>query len=241
MIRNVHPTAVMLGMLAVSSIGLGCGGNTPAGLHPVTINATPDNVLSPEAPDEKKPARPDADKPPKAPAPNPPAAKAAAEKTGTDKPAVVRLVAIPYDELKARIVADKAARLTMIDVWSTNCPPCKENFPHVVRMNEKYKGKGLAVISLSMDPPDDPKAVSQAEEFLRDQKATFTNLRFSDAPEVGYEGLEFAALPAVFLFTPDGKIVKRFTYDDPNNQFTYDEVEKDVEARLSAPPADGKG
>ena len=40
--------------------------------------------------------------------------------------------------------------------------------------------------------------------------------------------------PRSFVFGPDGKEVKRFTMDDPNNQFTYDEVEKAVVALLDA-------
>ena len=45
-----------------------------------------------------------------------------------------------------------------------------------------------------------------------------------------------SAIPAVFLFGPDGKEVKRFTMDDPNNQFTYEQVEKDVAALLDGKP-----
>ena len=48
----------------------------------------------------------------------------------------------------------------------------------------------------------------------------------------GFEKLNIGAIPAVFVFGPDGKEVKRFTMDDPNNQFTYDEVEKAVVALL---------
>ena len=31
---------------------------------------------------------------------------------------------------------------------------------------------------------------------------------------------------------PDGKELKRFTMDDPNHQFTYEQVEKEVAALL---------
>ena len=48
----------------------------------------------------------------------------------------------------------------------------------------------------------------------------------------GFEKLNINAIPAVFVFGPDGKEVKRFTMDDPNNQFTYDEVEKAVTSLL---------
>ena len=48
----------------------------------------------------------------------------------------------------------------------------------------------------------------------------------------GFEKLNISVIPAVFVFGPDGKEVKRFTMDDPNNQFTYDQVEKAVVALL---------
>lgn len=233
-------TLEILGLLAASALPLGCGGSSPAGLHPVTINPTPGNVLNPAAPGAKAEAKaPDG---PKAPAIKPtalPAAESAA--APAESAPEVRLVAIKFDELKGRIAANQGARLTMVDVWSTTCGPCMENFPHVVEMNAKYAGKGLAVVSLSMDPPDEPRAVQQAEKFLREKKATFTNFRLSEPPEAAYDGLEFFALPAVFLFAPDGTLLEKFTWDDPNNQFTYDEVEKAVEARLNAKPADAKG
>ena len=210
-----RPIPRVFGLVAAAMMVVpGCGGTTPGALHPVSINATPDKVLNPDAPKDAKPAAAQADA--AAPAPSPD----------------VRLVAIAFDDLKGRIVADKASRLTMVDVWSSTCAPCKENFPHVVAMHAKYGGKGLAVVSLSMDPPDDPKAVAAAEAFLREQKATFTNLRMSEAPEVVHDKLDFSVLPAVFLFTPDGEVLKKFTWDDPNHQFTYEEVEKAVEARL---------
>ena len=53
---------------------------------------------------------------------------------------------------------------------------------------------------------------------------------------IGFEKLNVSAIPAVFLFGPDGKEVKRFTLDDTENQFTYEEVEKVVAALLDGKP-----
>jgi hypothetical protein len=50
----------------------------------------------------------------------------------------------------------------------------------------------------------------------------------------GFEKLNINAIPAVFVYGPDGKEVKRFTMDDTKNQFTYDEVEKAITALLDA-------
>ena len=144
---------------------------------------------------------------------------------------VVRLDRLTWKQLQERLVNNKV-KFTIVDAWSTTCGPCKENFGHVVEMNRKYASKGLAVISLSLDDPSDKAAIDQAEKFLKLSKAAFTNILLDENFGDGFEKLRINAIPAVFLFGPDGKEVKRFTMDDPNNQFTYEEVEKAVVALL---------
>ena len=148
----------------------------------------------------------------------------------------VELVAVTFDEMMARIAANKKAKFTLVDAWATWCGPCKENFPHVVEMHQKYADKGLEVISLSLDDRDKPKQVNEAREFLKEKKAVFTNFLLNEEIGDGFEKLNVNAIPAVFLFGPDGKELKRFTMDDPENQFTYDEVEKVVAALLDGKP-----
>jgi thiol-disulfide isomerase/thioredoxin len=145
----------------------------------------------------------------------------------------VKLERLTWGQLQKRL-ANPQAKYTLIDAWSTTCGPCKENFPHLVAMYRKYGPKGLAVISLSLDDPTDKAAVAEAEKFLKEKKAAFTNVLLDENFGEGFEKLNINAIPAVFVFGPDGKEVKRFTMDDPNNQFTYDEVEKAVAALLGA-------
>lgn len=144
----------------------------------------------------------------------------------------VKLQPMKWQQFKERLAANKDVRYTLVDVWATTCGPCKENFPHLVEMHHKYARKGLAVISLSLDDPTDGKAVAAAEKFLQEKKATFTNVLLDEEYGAGFDRLDINTIPAVFLFAPDGKEVKRFTMDDPNHQFTYEQVEKEVMARL---------
>jgi thiol-disulfide isomerase/thioredoxin len=139
----------------------------------------------------------------------------------------VKLERLTWNQLKQRL-ANPHVKYTIVDAWSTTCGPCKENFPHVVAMHQKYSPKGLAVISLSLDDPTDKAAVAEAERFLKEKKAVFSNVLLDENFGDGFDKLNINAIPAVFIFGPDGKEVRRFTMDDPNNQFTYDDVEKAV-------------
>jgi thiol-disulfide isomerase/thioredoxin len=147
----------------------------------------------------------------------------------------VKLERLTWKQFQSRLVNEKI-KYTIVDAWSTTCGPCKENFPHVIEMYKRYTSKGLAVISLSLDDPTDKAAVAEAEKFLKEKNAVCTNVLLDEGYGEGFEKLDIGAIPAVFVYGPNGKEVKRFTMDDPNNQFTYDEVEKAVVALLDSKP-----
>jgi len=146
---------------------------------------------------------------------------------------VVKLEKLQWSQFQRRL-ANPKVKYTVVDAWSTTCGPCKDNFPHVVEMHHKYAPRGLAIISLSLDDPSDKNAVVEAERFLKEKKAVFSNVLLDENFGDGFDRLNISAIPAVFIFGPDGKEVKRFTMDDPNNQFTYDEVEKAIATLLGA-------
>jgi thiol-disulfide isomerase/thioredoxin len=148
----------------------------------------------------------------------------------------IKLEPVKFDEFQARVAANKTAKFTLVDAWATWCVPCRENFPHLVEMNTKYADKGLAVISLSFDDLSNAKVVGEAKDFLREKKAVFTNFILDEADGVAFEKFDVNTIPAVFLYAPGGKLLKKYTLDDPNHQFTYEQVEKDVVALLDGKP-----
>jgi thiol-disulfide isomerase/thioredoxin len=141
----------------------------------------------------------------------------------------IRLEPLSYSAFQTRLAKNPPeVKLILVDAWATYCPPCMENFPHLVQMHHKYGSKGLKVISASFDDPEAPDDIAKAEKFLVEQKAVMTNVLIKEDSGIPYEKFDISAIPAVFLYTPDGKEYKRFTMDDPNNQFTYEDVEKAV-------------
>ena len=148
----------------------------------------------------------------------------------------VKLVPANWAEYVKHVVPEGGKKFTLVDAWATWCAPCKENFPHVVEMHEKYGSKGLQVISLSMDDLSDSKAVKEATDFLVSKKAVFKNLIMNEAQDVAFDKLAISAIPSVFIFDSNGKEIRRFTLEDPNNQFTYAQVEATIEALLAGKP-----
>jgi thiol-disulfide isomerase/thioredoxin len=148
--------------------------------------------------------------------------------------AKVKLEKLNWKQFQARLAENQSIKYTLVDAWSTTCGPCKENFPHVLEMHKKFAGKGLQVISLSLDDPDDESAVKEARKFLESKKSKIINILLDESSGGGFEKLNINAIPAVFVYGPDGKEIKRFTMDDTKNQFTYDQVEKAISELLDA-------
>ena len=88
-------------------------------------------------------------------------------------------------------------------------------------MHTKYAKDGFAAISVSLDDPKDEKAQERVIDFLRKQKATFTNLILDEKSEVWQKKLRFDGPPCVFVFNREGKH-KQYTSPD------YAEIEKYV-------------
>ncbi|HKB04166.1 MAG TPA: TlpA disulfide reductase family protein [Gemmataceae bacterium] len=121
----------------------------------------------------------------------------------------VRLDAVSYADLTTELRGLRG-KVVLVDVWGTFCPPCKEKFTKVVTLHEKYAGRGLAVVSVSVDPPDDADARTAAREFLTKQRATFRNVLLTDKAEVWQAKWKTEGPPILFLFDRAGRLVARW-------------------------------
>jgi thiol-disulfide isomerase/thioredoxin len=74
-----------------------------------------------------------------------------------------------YDQ----VVGQHAGRVVLVDFWATWCLPCVQQFPHTVALSQQYGPERLAVVSVSMDEPQDRDKVLH---YLKQQQATFDNL-----------------------------------------------------------------
>src|SRR5262249_2462793 len=107
--------------------------------------------------------------------------KTRASETPTNA-AVIQMVPIKMKDFLEKQVANNKAKVVLIDVWGFFCPPCKEEFPNLVRLHHAYAEKGLVCISLSLDYNEELK--KKSVKFLNDNKAVCANFWL----EEGFEG-----------------------------------------------------
>ena len=149
----------------------------------------------------------------------------------------VRLQILDFAGLQ-RLIASHRGNVVVMDAWSTACPPCVRDFPRLVRLSQKYAGKGVACVSLSFDyegigRPEEQ--VPRVLDFLRKQHATFDNVLSSLDADSLYKKLEIASVPVVFIYDRQGKLFARLqeAADGSGEKPLYDRVEGVVEKMIA--------
>ena len=58
----------------------------------------------------------------------------------------------------------------VISFWATWCTPCKKELPHLQTLHDKYKDKGLTLITIAEDAP---KTQPKVSPYVKSKKLTF--------------------------------------------------------------------
>ncbi|HZP60950.1 MAG TPA: TlpA disulfide reductase family protein [Opitutaceae bacterium] len=91
-------------------------------------------------------------------------------------------------------------KVVVLDFWATWCPPCRSEIPGYVKLQEKYKGKGLVIIGVSVDQ-DGPAVV---KKFVADFHMNYPVVMADDSVVQAYGNPD--AIPTTFIIDRAGKI-----------------------------------
>ena len=116
---------------------------------------------------------------------------------------------VDLDGLKKVLSRSPSSRPLLVNFWATWCDGCREEFPDLVKIDQDYRSRGLDFVTISLDDLADMKTAVPA--FLHQVNATMPVylLNVSDPePAIRYvDGDWGGALPATFLYDPQGKVV----------------------------------
>jgi thiol-disulfide isomerase/thioredoxin len=112
------------------------------------------------------------------------------------------------------LVAKHKGKIVVVDVWSTSCAPCMQEFPGLVKLQQDHPEQ-VVCISFNVDyvgirnkPADFYRP--KVEAFLKKQQAQFVNILCTDESDKFFAEQELSSIPAVYVFGADGKLAKRF-------------------------------
>ena len=122
---------------------------------------------------------------------------------------------------KVIALGEYRSQIVVLNFWATWCPPCIEEMPSLNRLSERYKGKGLEVIGLSVD--EDADAYS---EFLASNDIKFLTLR--DAARNTSANYGTFRFPETYIISREGRLLRKVIgeadWDSPQMIEYFDEL-----------------
>lgn len=94
---------------------------------------------------------------------------------------------------------DLKGKIVVVDFWASWCGPCKEAFPALKELHQKYREKGLVIVAVSVDTDR-----IDMDKFVAKQKPPFTIVR--DQTTKLATQLDLGSIPTTFILDRAGKI-----------------------------------
>ena len=99
---------------------------------------------------------------------------------------------VALDALRGKVV--------LVDFWASWCVPCRQSFPWMSTVSERYAASGLVVVAIDLDKSREP-----AEAFLRDFSPLFI-VAFDPLGKTA-EAYDVTAMPSSYLVGRDGRLI----------------------------------
>lgn len=116
---------------------------------------------------------------------------------------------------------DFAGQVLLITFFATWCPPCRQEIPTLIKLQNDYAEQDFSVLGLSLDEQG-PKVVAK---LIEKENINYPILMAERRTVRDFGG--FAGIPTSFLVDREGRIVKRYPGYVPHSL-----LEKDIKEIL---------
>ncbi len=95
----------------------------------------------------------------------------------------------------------KGSKAVVVEFWATWCPPCRRSIPHLDKLNKELSKKGIKIVGLSNEDPNDPKVQGFIKKMIKGGKMSYiVGFGSNTGRSYGVRGIPTAAIVI------DGKI-----------------------------------
>jgi cytochrome c biogenesis protein CcmG, thiol:disulfide interchange protein DsbE len=95
---------------------------------------------------------------------------------------------------------DFSGKVVLVDFWASWCVPCRQSFPWMSSMLDRYSAQGLVIVAINLD-----KKREAADAFLEKFSTPFV-VAFDPAGKTA-EAFHVEAMPSSFIVSRTGRIV----------------------------------
>jgi thiol-disulfide isomerase/thioredoxin len=129
------------------------------------------------------------------------------------------------------LVTHRKGKILILNFWATWCVPCVEEFPDLSRIADRYTAKGVEVVAVSIDTPEDLK--TKVIPFVQGQSARiryFLNAFEKDEQLIDAVSKDWSgAIPTTVLYNSTGQQSKFLV-----GKQTYSSLSREIYRMLTA-------
>jgi peroxiredoxin len=113
-------------------------------------------------------------------------------------------------------LSDFKGKVVLLDFWATWCPPCREEIPDLIRLQQQYASQGFTVLGIALDEEGATVVKPVAQRLGINYPVVVGNTQVAAA----YGGIE--AIPTTFIVGRDGKILTTYVGAQAASTFQQD-------------------
>ena len=104
-------------------------------------------------------------------------------------------------EGKAVKLSDFKGKVVLLNFWATWCPPCRDEIPDLISLQQQYSPRGLVVLGIAMDG----RGAAIVKPFAEKMKINYPLVIGDQKTSEDYGGID--ALPTTFIIDRKGNVI----------------------------------